>query len=165
MPICLARTVDREIVDTEPFKISEPIIYFERYVNGITYRINMQKYLAMPYIKTTASRTVGEPTYIDERIIGVHIKPNYKKFYSSQLTVEGNKLIILDIVEASQPLFHLRDIDILKREPDTAEHKRWFSIKPKKPYLYRVEVHVNPNDNNFHLYSKEVREISNDGFP
>jgi len=164
MTICLARTINREIKDTEPFRINEPIMYFERYVNDYTYRINMHKYLEMPYIKTSASRTVGEPQSVDERIIGVHIKPNYNKFYSSHLETNGD-IFNFDIIEMNQPLFTLRDRDIQDRHPDTAEHKRWFSIKPKRPYFYRVEVHINPNNNDFHLYSKEVKEISKDGFP
>lgn len=163
-------TVDDKTYDNmEPHKVEEKIKEIEREVNGITFKIPMRPHLQQPFVKSSAfvsmSPKGGSSTKgTTERIIGVHVIPDYDKQYSAVLVKRNPTEYVLGITEVntttlSMPVAH-------KKYTGTWEtDKAGFGLKPKQSKVYRIEIHINPNNNKWHMELKELDKTSKDGFP
>lgn len=148
---------DEEIDDVEPGKIdpSKKVKHIERYVNGITYRIPMVKYLSNVYVKSSASSVVSmagstKTTVITERIVGVHLIPVKDKFYLATISSPKTKVYQLNIDE--------RDV-----EPDIAD-KTAKIIRPNTGKYHRIEIKTNPKDDKFIIGVDAAETLTKDGF-
>lgn len=153
----------------EPHKVEGEIKEIERDVNNIAFKIPMRAHLQQPFIKSSAfvsmSPKGGANTKgTTERIVGVHVVPTKDKQYSAVLVKRSPVEYVLGITEVNKttlkmPIAH-------KKYPGTWEtSKAGFGFTPKSGKVYRVEIHVNPSDNKWHLELKELKETSKDGFP
>ena len=161
------------IEDVLPSTINDKIVSVERYVQNVTYIIPIESFTTYPFVKRSASESrsatsstrMGE---VYEDIIGVYIRPNKNKDYDVQLNKIDDKLFTLEIKEVKNSKFKLRE-----KEPHwkkgmaayTSEHKTGrFGIKPKKDKFYRIEIHVDPRNGEWHLESTESDDLEINGW-